>query len=151
MTETPDSNSLNMKTESKGELYEHGIDTEVSCDAIITVWMWLLFLSPTHRDSATSPRFNLTPSSYWLGLAIKVNVAIPCENIATVYSCTSWGFPPLLWGLGHISNAQHFVTTSKPNICKSWWEHLLNSHANDSFSSFPDSSSIVFSCKRKFS
>lgn len=32
----------------------------------------------------------------------------------------------------------------------SWWEHLLNSHANDSFSSFPDSFYTVFSCKRKF-
>lgn len=107
-------------------------------------------LSLIHGDSATSPRFSLTSSSYWLGLAIKVNIAILCENIATVYSCTFWGFPHLLWGLGHMSNAQHFMTTSEPNICKSWWKHLLNSHTYNIFSSFSDSFYTVFSCNINF-
>lgn len=67
------------------------------------------------------------------------------EHFATVHSHTS----SILWGLGHIKNAQYFVTTSEANIRKSWWDHLLNSHGDNSFSSFPDFFYTVFSWKIK--
>lgn len=68
------------------------------------------------------------------------------EHFATVDSCTSC----ILWGLGHIKNAQYLVTNSEANIHKSWREHWLNSHANSSFSGFPDSFHTVFRCEIKF-
>ena len=70
----------------------------------------------------------------------------PCEHFATVHPCTSC----IPWGLGHIKNAQHSVTTSEANTHKSWWDSLLNSYASNSFSSFPDSFPTVSGCKIKF-
>lgn len=47
MTETLDNDTLNTKTESKRDIYEHGTDTKINYDAIITE-MSVVSLSKSH-------------------------------------------------------------------------------------------------------
>lgn len=59
MTETPDNDTLNMKTDSKGELYEQGTDTEISCDASKS--------HPQRLCNLSSLQFNIFQLLAWFG------------------------------------------------------------------------------------